>query len=76
MSGVVVEFPGMKAPANDTSPARHHPHYDRQTLQLVRAEFEHAARKLLIVAEGLEETVWAIRLMESVVADAKSNQGK
>lgn len=44
-------------------------------IKMVRDEFTHAARKLLVVAEANDETAWAIRLIEQTLIDMKQQFG-
>jgi hypothetical protein len=44
-------------------------------IKMVRDALDHAVRKLLVVAECNGESAWAIRLLESHAAAAKSEYG-
>lgn len=78
MSDNIVVFPGQKIPRQRAKviairSAASVPDAQRdENLQIVRRDFEHALRKLGVVAEYHGELPWAVRLLENALNDFKS----
>lgn len=72
----VVPKPRPKAQLIPIRPAADVPDAHRaQDLKIVREDFAHAAKKLMAVAEYHGERLWAIRIIEQILIDAKQSIG-